>query len=61
MPKFAAGTLHSGGPGGPVVKSRAQAIAIAASERDKEKKNGGVYPESSHPAMRLKERKRKGA
>ena len=57
MPKFAAGKLHSGGPNGPVVHNRAQAIAIAASERDKEKKNAGVYPE--HPAMRLKQRKRK--
>lgn len=59
MPKFAAGNLHSGSPSGPVVTSRPQAIAIAASERDKEKQNGGVYPESKHPAMKLKQRKRK--
>ena len=45
MPKFARGQLHSGGPNGPVVRTRSQAIAIAASERDKEKQNGGVYPE----------------
>jgi hypothetical protein len=58
FPKFAAGKLHSGSPSGPVVKNRNQAIAIAASERDKEKQNGGTYPE--HPAMKLKQRVRKG-
>lgn len=46
MHKFAAGRLHSGGKKGPLVKNRRQAIAIAASERDKEKANGGKYPDS---------------
>lgn len=32
MKKFKAGTLHSGSPKGPIVKSRRQAIAIAMSE-----------------------------
>jgi hypothetical protein len=61
FPKFAAGKLHSGSSSGPVVRNRSQAVAIAASERDKEKQNGGAYPESTHPAMNLKNRKRKGA
>lgn len=38
MKKFAKGKLHSGSKKGPKVKSRKQAIAIAASERDKEKR-----------------------
>lgn len=32
MKEWKAGTLHSGGPKGPVVKSKKQAIAIAMSE-----------------------------
>lgn len=32
MSEYGSGTLHSGGPEGPVVKSRKQAIAIAMSE-----------------------------
>lgn len=59
MPKFARGRLHSGGPNGPIVKDRAQAIAIAASERDKEKKNGGSYPDSNHPINKLKMRRKR--
>lgn len=43
--KFKAGELHSGGPGGPTVKSRKQAIAIMLSEKRKEDANGGKYPE----------------
>lgn len=43
--KFKAGTLHSGGPSGPVVKNQKQAIAIKLSEQRKEKANGGKYPE----------------
>ena len=37
MHEYKAGTLHSG-KGGPVVKSRQQAIAIAMSEANKTKK-----------------------
>lgn len=37
MHKFKAGTLHSGSKKGPVVKSRAQAIAIGMSESGKSK------------------------
>ena len=37
MHEYKAGTLHSG-KGGPVVKSRQQAIAIAMSEANKAKK-----------------------
>lgn len=47
MHKFKAGTLHSGGPGGPAVKNRQQAIAIMMSEKRKEQAHGGWYPEKS--------------
>jgi hypothetical protein len=46
MSKWKAGNLHSGSKKGPVVKNRAQAIAIKMSEQRKEKANGGRYPES---------------
>ena len=39
MHEFKAGTLHSG-KGGPVVKSRKQAVAIALSEQARAKKKG---------------------
>lgn len=39
MKEYKAGTLHSG-KGGPVVKSRKQAIAIAMSEAKMSKKKG---------------------
>ena len=35
MREYKAGTLHSGGPKGPVVRSRTQAVAIALSEQRK--------------------------
>jgi hypothetical protein len=38
MPKWKAGTLHSGSKKGPVVKSQKQAIAIMLSEKRKEKR-----------------------
>lgn len=38
MHEFKHGTLHSGSKSGPVVKSRAQAIAIGLSEERKGKK-----------------------
>jgi len=46
MGKWKAGTLHSGGPSGPKVKSQRQAVAIMLSEKRKEDANGGVYPEA---------------
>jgi ribosomal protein L21E len=39
MKEYKAGTLHSG-KGGPVVKSRKQAVAIAMSEAKMSKKKG---------------------
>lgn len=38
MHEYKTGTLHSGGPSGPVVKSRKQAVAIAMSEAKMPKK-----------------------
>ena len=46
MKKFAKGKLHSGAKSGPVVTSAKQAIAIAASERDAEERNGGTYSDA---------------
>jgi hypothetical protein len=37
MAKWKAGLLHSGSKKGPIIKSRAQAIAVMLSERRKEK------------------------
>lgn len=45
MHKWKAGSLHSGGPGGPVVHNQKQAVAIMESEKRKEAANGGTYPE----------------
>ena len=45
MHKWKHGQLHSGSKKGPVVKNRAQAIAIMLSERRAEQKHGGKYPE----------------
>lgn len=35
MPQWKAGTLHSGGPSGPMVHNQKQAIAIMLSEKKK--------------------------
>ena len=45
MGKYKSGQLHSGGPSGPKVTNRKQAVAIMLSEQRKEKANGGKYPE----------------
>lgn len=42
LKKYQAGKLHSGSKRGPVVRKKAQAIAIMLSERKKEKK--GLRP-----------------
>lgn len=47
MHKWSKGTLRSGGPGGPKVKSQKQAIAIMLSEKRQEQKHGGRYPEKA--------------
>lgn len=44
MSKFKHGTLHSGSPKGPKVKSRAQAVAIGMSEARKRPGMGGPDP-----------------
>lgn len=56
--KFKHHELHSGGPGGPVVHNRAQAIAIMMSEKRKEEAHGGHYPEGhrGHHHKRAKTR-----
>ena len=43
--KFKRGALHSGSKHGPVVKSRAQAVAIMLSEKRNEQEHGGHYEE----------------
>jgi len=43
MSEYKHGKLHSGSKKGPVVKKRAQAIAIGMSEERKRKKALGVY------------------
>lgn len=47
MKKWKAGTLHSGGPGGPVVKDQRQAVAIMESEKKKAAEGDPEY--ASHP------------
>ena len=46
MHKWKTGQLHTGGPGGPKVTNQKQAVAIMLSEKRKEAKHGGHYPES---------------
>jgi len=43
MPKFGAGTLHSGGSNGPVVNNQKQAVAIMLSEKAKAKAGNQEY------------------
>ncbi len=45
MRKFKSGTLKSGGPNGPTVRNRRQAVAIMMSERKNEAAHGGKYVE----------------
>jgi hypothetical protein len=45
MHRWKHGQLHSGSKSGPLVKNRAQAIAIMMSERRAEQRHGGKYPE----------------
>ena len=52
MHKWKGGKLHSGGPKGPMVESRAQAIAIMLSEKRKEATHGGSYPEPRAQRLR---------
>jgi len=52
MCKYAKGKLHSSSAKGPVVTSAKQAIAIAASERDTEERNGGEYPDRKGAKLR---------
>jgi Family of unknown function (DUF6496) len=54
MHKYKHGKLHSGSKKGPVVKDRAQAIAIKMSEERAEKKSGGKYPEKKSAKAREK-------
>lgn len=59
MHKWKTGVLHSGGPNGPVVKSRAQAIAIKMSEAQNEAATGSPDKRSSS-AVRKARSRRKG-
>lgn len=54
MSKWKAGELHSGGPGGPVVHDQKQAVAIMLSEKRKEAKRGGRYPEKRRRSSRIR-------
>jgi hypothetical protein len=53
--KYKRGELHSGSKSGPVVKSKAQAVAIMLSEKRNEDEHGGQYHESR---LRVKRRQR---
>lgn len=50
MSKFKGGSLKSGGPGGPAVKNRAQAIAIMLSEKRKAAGGKKEYQSKSKPS-----------
>jgi hypothetical protein len=53
MSKWGAGKLHSGGPGGPVVKNQKQAEAIMESEKRKSEGSGAKAEEyKPHPAAK---------
>jgi hypothetical protein len=54
--KFKSGSLHSGGPRGPVVHNRKQAIAIYLSEKKKAAAGNKEY--QSHPISKLSRRGR---
>lgn len=54
MGKYKSHQLHSGGPAGPVVKSKEQAIAIMFSERRAEAANDGSYSERGKKPKRTK-------
>ena len=53
--KYRRGQLHSGSKSGPVVKDRAQAVAIMLSEKRNEDEHSGHYRE---PRLRVKRRQR---
>lgn len=46
MHEWKTGTLHSGGPKGPIVKSKKQAVAIAMSEAGMAKKSSKAKPKA---------------
>lgn len=50
MPKYEKGKLHSGSKHGPIVKSRAQAKAIAASEARAERESGSADSKKTRTA-----------
>lgn len=52
MREFKQGALHSGSKNGPVVKSRAQAIAIGMSEQKRGYASGGTVQMPSGNGMR---------
>jgi len=54
--KYRRGQLHSGSKSGPMVKDRAQAVAIMLSEKRNEDEHGGQYHESKR--LRVKRRQR---
>lgn len=52
--KFKAGALHSGGPKGPTVKNRSQAIAIMLSEKRKAQGGKTEYQSPLHEALGMR-------
>jgi hypothetical protein len=57
--KWKAGSLHSGGPSGPVVHSQAQAVAIMLSEKKKAAEGKTEYqPHDRAKAVAAKFRRR---
>lgn len=60
MPQWKSGTLHSGGPNGPIVKNQKQAVAILLSEKAKAAQGNTEY-QAPNLMSALKKKKKAGS